>query len=42
MRGAINVGLKKAKGKFIMKCDAHCAFAPGYDKIMAQHCNPIG
>ena len=40
MRGAINAGIKKAKGKFLMKCDSHCAFGPGYDKIMAQNCKP--
>ncbi len=38
MRGAINTGIKKAKGKFIMKCDSHCIFAPGFDKIMAKNC----
>lgn len=38
MRGAINAGLAKAKGKFIMKCDCHCLFGPGYDKIMSQNC----
>lgn len=40
MRGAINTGLKNAKGNFIMKCDAHCAFAPGFDKIMTKYCRP--
>lgn len=38
MRGAINAGLAKAKGKFIMKCDAHCIFGLGYDKIMTENC----
>lgn len=38
MRGAINAGIAKAKGKFIMKCDSHCLFGPGYDKIMTENC----
>lgn len=31
MRGGINLGLKKAKGKYIMKTDAHCVFEKGFD-----------
>jgi glycosyltransferase involved in cell wall biosynthesis len=38
MRAAINAGIVKAKGEFIMKCDSHCVFGPGYDKIMAENC----
>lgn len=38
MRGAINAGIAKARGKFIMKCDSHCLFGPGYDKILAENC----
>jgi hypothetical protein len=38
MRGAINAGIKKSRGKFIMKCDSHCAFASGFDKAMARTC----
>lgn len=38
MRGAINAGLAKARGTFIMKCDAHCIFGTGYDKIITQNC----
>ena len=34
MRSGINAGLAKATGDYIMKCDAHCVFAPGYDKII--------
>ncbi len=34
MRAAINEGLKKATGEFIMKIDAHCVVCPGYDKIV--------
>jgi glycosyltransferase involved in cell wall biosynthesis len=38
MRVAINEGLKQARGEFIMKCDAHCAFGKGFDRIMAEDC----
>lgn len=38
MRGAINAGLAKARGKHIMKCDSHCLFGPGYDKILTKNC----
>jgi len=38
MRGAINSGLKAAKGNYIMKCDSHCSFGPGFDKIMSENC----
>ena len=37
MRGGINKGLAKAKGKYIMKCDAHCVFGPGFDKIITEN-----
>lgn len=37
MRGGINKGLAQAKGKYIMKCDAHCVFAPGFDKIITKN-----
>ncbi|OGH53153.1 MAG: hypothetical protein A3G15_02180 [Candidatus Levybacteria bacterium RIFCSPLOWO2_12_FULL_40_10] len=38
MRAAINAGISQAKGKFIMKCDAHCAFGAGFDKILSENC----
>ncbi len=38
MRAAINTGISEAKGKFIMKCDAHCAFGAGYDRILSKYC----
>lgn len=38
MRAAINAGISKSKGKIIMKCDAHCAFEVGYDKILSENC----
>lgn len=37
MRGGVNMGLAWAKGKYIMKCDAHCAFAPGFDKLITRN-----
>ena len=38
MRGAINAGLVAAKGDFIMKSDAHCLFAPGFDQVLTENC----
>lgn len=38
MRAAINTGISKAKGKFIMKCDAHCAFDKGFDIVLSENC----
>lgn len=40
LRAAINAGIAASRGKFIMKCDAHCAFGPGYDTIMATRAAP--
>src|SRR3990167_2032777 len=38
MRSAINQGVAMATGQYIMKSDAHCMFAPGYDeKLIAVH-----
>lgn len=33
-REATNEGVAKAKGKYIMKCDAHCRFGKGYDRLL--------
>jgi glycosyltransferase involved in cell wall biosynthesis len=38
MRGALNAGITNAKGDFLMKVDAHCAFCPGYDKVLTEDC----
>lgn len=38
MRGATNAGLTKATGEFIMKLDAHCAIAKGFDKVLTDDC----
>lgn len=37
-RACINHGAREAKGKFIMKLDAHCAVGPGFDVILARDC----
>ena len=38
MRVAINQGAKEAKGKYLMKCDAHCAFGKEFDLRMIEDC----
>ena len=38
MRNAINEGLSKATGEFVMKCDAHCIFGQGFNKILEEDC----
>lgn len=38
MRGAVNAGLTNATGDYVMKTDAHCLFAEGYDKILTADC----
>ena len=37
-RQAINQAARQARGKYIMKLDAHCAVAPGFDVILARDC----
>jgi len=37
-RKAINEGVKRCKGKYIMKLDAHCAVDEGFDVKLAQDC----
>ncbi len=36
MRTAINEGVAQSKGEWIMKCDAHCVFGQGYDRILLE------
>lgn len=36
MRGAINAGVKVARGKYVLRSDQHCMFAPGYDKQLTD------
>lgn len=38
MRGSINAGLAVAKGKYIMKLDAHCSFMEGFDENLTAIC----
>jgi len=40
MRPSINEAASIAKGKYLMKCDAHCCFGEGFDKILAKDCKP--
>ena len=38
MRAAINSAVAIAKGKYIMKTDAHCMFDEGYDEVLKADC----
>jgi len=40
MRRAINAGVSVARGKYIMRTDEHCMFAPGYDVTLSKNCDP--
>jgi len=40
MRGAINIGVRVAKGKFIGRVDEHQMFGQGFDKILTETCEP--
>jgi glycosyltransferase involved in cell wall biosynthesis len=35
-RAAINMAARMSKAPYIMKVDAHCAFGPGFDRIMLE------
>lgn len=39
LRAAINAGASIARGEYLMKTDAHCAFEPGYDEILKTDCD---
>lgn len=39
MRAAINDAAAIAKGEYLMKCDAHCMFAEGYDAVLKADCD---
>lgn len=39
MRDGINSAVNIAKGKYIMKCDAHCMFAKGFDLVLKKDCD---
>lgn len=34
MRACINAGAAIAKGEYLLKCDAHCLFAPAFDEAL--------
>lgn len=38
LRSAMNQAINAAEGKFIMKCDAHCMFAEGFDTVLSAEC----
>ena len=38
MRHNINAAARVASGKYLMKCDAHCIFAPGFDEDLKVDC----
>lgn len=40
MRPAINAAARIAKGKYLMKCDAHCLFDEGFDIKLVKDCEP--
>jgi len=41
-RAATNEAARLAKGRYVMKCDAHCAFAPGFDAVLIQDGETLG
>lgn len=38
MRSCINEGISQAKGDYIMKSDAHCLYAKGFDEALTKDC----
>lgn len=36
MRGAINAGVRKARGEYLMRTDEHCLFAPRFDTTVLK------
>lgn len=39
-RAATNLAAKEASGKYLMKVDAHCAFAHGFDSVLIRDMQP--
>jgi glycosyltransferase involved in cell wall biosynthesis len=39
MRASINAAAAVATGDYLLKCDAHCMFAQGYDEVLAADCD---
>lgn len=40
MKSAINQAVAKARGEYILKCDAHCMFGEGFDTILVENHQP--
>jgi glycosyltransferase involved in cell wall biosynthesis len=38
LRGGVNALAGIARGKYLLKCDAHCLFGEGYDEILTAEC----
>src|SRR4030042_6317662 len=41
-RAATNIACKLAKGKYVMKLDAHCSFDKGFDRKMLEFFKIVG
>jgi ribosomal protein L37E len=41
-RAATNIACNLAKGKYVMKVDAHCSFDKGFDRIMLEGFKEVG
>lgn len=39
-RAATNAAAAISSGKYLMKCDAHCAFAQGFDRVLIEDMQP--
>ena len=39
-RATCNLAAKLARGKYLMKVDAHCSFAQGFDRVMLEYITP--
>ncbi len=40
MRAGINIGVALSRGKYIMKCDDHVMFSPGFDRVLIESHRP--
>jgi GT2 family glycosyltransferase len=38
MRGAINAGVRVARGEYLLRTDCHATFGKGYDRILTEQC----
>ena len=39
LRAAVNAGVEAATGEYVLKLDAHCAIAPGFDEALQASCD---